>query len=388
MRILLAGVLFLSFSGAALGQAIVTNINPSMWVGINQSLPSTPSVLLRCRQNASSAKQALIYMDIFGTGPGQVPPGSTIHTATLRLYATSTGGGDAQVFRAAEYWDFASTWNDLGNVATVGASKGAGVSSGSFVDISVEDHLALWDSGTYNDGWVIKGAVTDTTDTEFGNGSSGTAPRLQISYTPPDTTPPAVRNVVIRRSSATYTVPVGSGQQIKTIPLASVTAIDVTFSEDVSIGASNVAVTSAISGSYSVSSVSSLGSSTYRINLSSPISAKDKVLLSVLATTQDAAGNALDGDWSNPAAVGSTGTDTYDSGNGTAGGNFVFRFTLLPADFNQDNAVDGADFLIWQVNFGLSGRTFNQGDANGDGVCDSSDLSIWSTNFGTAFTTW
>jgi hypothetical protein len=231
--------------------------------------------------------------------------------------------------------------------------------------------------------------VTDTTDTEFVNGSTGSAPRLQVTFTPPDTTPPCVHNVVVRRSSATYTVPVGSGLQIKTIPLASVTAIDVTFTEDVVIGTSNVTVTSASGGgSYAISSVSSLGSSTYRITLTTPISAKDKLIFTALATIKDAANNALDGEWANPAAVGSGGSDTYDSGDGTAGGNFVFRFTLLPADFNQDNYVDGSDFLTWQANSGLSGRTFNQGDANGDGVCDSSDYAIWSANFGTDYTTW
>ena len=42
----------------------------------------------------------------------------------------------------------------------------------------------------------------------------------------------------------------------------------------------------------------------------------------------DVAGNALDGEWDN-------GTDTYNSGDGAAGGDFAFRIDILPGDVNQ-----------------------------------------------------
>ncbi len=52
-----------------------------------------------------------------------------------------------------------------------------------------------------------------------------------------------------------------------------------------------------------------------------------------------------------------------------------------PADFNKDGTVDGADFLIWQANFNMSG-TPNTGDADGNGVVDGSDFLIWQAAFG------
>ena len=53
------------------------------------------------------------------------------------------------------------------------------------------------------------------------------------------------------------------------------------------------------------------------------------------------------------------------------------------ADFDEDNDVDGADFLVWQRNSGMTGgATLANGDANGDGNVDGSDLAIWQDQFG------
>lgn len=54
------------------------------------------------------------------------------------------------------------------------------------------------------------------------------------------------------------------------------------------------------------------------------------------------------------------------------------------ADFNNDDLVDGADFLIWQRGFGLSGQTSNaNGDADRNGSVNGADLTIWRGAFGT-----
>lgn len=52
------------------------------------------------------------------------------------------------------------------------------------------------------------------------------------------------------------------------------------------------------------------------------------------------------------------------------------------ADFNGDNIVDGADFLIWQRGFGAAG-TLATGDANSDTLVNDADLAIFKTQFGT-----
>jgi hypothetical protein len=51
------------------------------------------------------------------------------------------------------------------------------------------------------------------------------------------------------------------------------------------------------------------------------------------------------------------------------------------ADFNDDNQVDGQDFLIWQRNLGAAGG-LSQGDADGDGRVTSADLGYIKQQFG------
>jgi hypothetical protein len=50
------------------------------------------------------------------------------------------------------------------------------------------------------------------------------------------------------------------------------------------------------------------------------------------------------------------------------------------ADFDGDGAVSGADFLVWQRNFGkLINATNSEGDADGDGDVDDDDLTLFKT---------
>ena len=52
-------------------------------------------------------------------------------------------------------------------------------------------------------------------------------------------------------------------------------------------------------------------------------------------------------------------------------------------DFNQDNIVDGADFLAWQRSFGVTaGATLAMGDGNRDKKVGSPDLDVWKFQFG------
>jgi hypothetical protein len=83
------------------------------------------------------------------------------------------------------------------------------------------------------------------------------------------------------------------------------------------------------------------------------------------------------------ALVGNFGKDlfiTYAAGDG----NDVALFTKgFAADFDGDNDVDGADFLIWQRNFGLQmGAVTSNGDADGDHDVDHDDLVVWNSQFG------
>jgi hypothetical protein len=62
---------------------------------------------------------------------------------------------------------------------------------------------------------------------------------------------------------------------------------------------------------------------------------------------------------------------------GTAGGPVG-----TPGDFDNDDDVDGADFLAWQRGVRPSGATRYDGDADADGDADGADLGLWRSNFG------
>jgi len=53
------------------------------------------------------------------------------------------------------------------------------------------------------------------------------------------------------------------------------------------------------------------------------------------------------------------------------------------ADFDNDNDIDGADFLAWQRGFGTTtGAAKTDGDADNDGDVDAADLGAWESQFG------
>jgi len=56
---------------------------------------------------------------------------------------------------------------------------------------------------------------------------------------------------------------------------------------------------------------------------------------------------------------------------------------VLAGDYNQNGVVDGADFLLWQQQFGQTGPGL-AADGNSDGTVNGLDLAIWEANFGTA----
>ena len=70
-------------------------------------------------------------------------------------------------------------------------------------------------------------------------------------------------------------------------------------------------------------------------------------------------------------------------GGATASGIPISATPTLNADFDEDNDVDGHDFLIWQRGFGIdSGATHGQGDADENEAVNAADLTVWQTQFG------
>jgi hypothetical protein len=59
----------------------------------------------------------------------------------------------------------------------------------------------------------------------------------------------------------------------------------------------------------------------------------------------------------------------------------------IDANFIEDTAIDGSDFLAWQRGFGLDNQHNNDnGDANGDGLVNDADFAGWTSQYGTQVT--
>jgi hypothetical protein len=64
----------------------------------------------------------------------------------------------------------------------------------------------------------------------------------------------------------------------------------------------------------------------------------------------------------------------------------VSAFVPEDADFNDDDLVDGTDFLVWQRHMGVSVPPLTNGDADGNGSVNGADLTVWRDQFGSVST--
>jgi hypothetical protein len=221
-----------------------------------------------------------------------------------------------------------------------------------------------------------------------------------------DNAPPAVTNVVVggkqwtaeflddlRASNGAhvggYSLPVGSGVQLAPLAWANIDQIKVVFSENVNVDKADLTLSGANTAAYDLAgSTFGYDPATFTATWSlAGMLPADKLEVRLNADAagpiRDGAGYRLDGDWANPATRADMGTDTYPSGNGMAGGDFLFRFNVLPCDANQDGSVDIFDVARVQVHFGQDhGAIPADGDFNGDGRVDIFDVASLQAEYG------
>jgi hypothetical protein len=183
----------------------------------------------------------------------------------------------------------------------------------------------------------------------------------------------------------------GSGNQLRTVPVGGADTVSIRFSDDMAtsgagaLGSGSLTLTGLAFQSVLNPSGFSYDSNTQtaKWTFDDPLPA-NQYLISLATAANDAGGNAVDGEWTNPFSVFTTNAmvSTFPSGDGLAGGQFNFVMTILPGDHDRDNDVDGISFLLWQQMIGGPGHTFQQGDFNGDGYTDGDDLAILNANYG------
>ena len=179
-----------------------------------------------------------------------------------------------------------------------------------------------------------------------------------------------------------FGIPVGSGAaQLQTLSWRNLNRISIVFSEDVSIIQAQFAIVGSV-GSYSVSGFSYNSSDHVATWSLSSVVGADKLYVAVAGSgatpVTDAAGNILDGEWTNPASYSQVGsTSTFPSGDGTGGGDFAFRFDVLPGDSTGGSLgkVNVADIAQTKSRSSMPETTSSyRSDFDGNGLINVADI--------------
>lgn len=142
------------------------------------------------------------FDNIFGTGPGQIPPGATITSASLRIAQLQAGSSSTtmSLYKVLVPWDANSTWNSM-------ATSGAGLQFNNVEVASAPDasvaNLALtgqktfsgaaltatvqgWANGQPNQGWVVfLNTATFVRTATSEDSLSANRPLLSVTYKAP-----------------------------------------------------------------------------------------------------------------------------------------------------------------------------------------------------------
>ena len=124
------------------------------------TLQGTPAIPIR---------QALVrFDDLFGAGPGQIPAGTTIVSAQLRLTtlntASSATDGIVAVHRMKQPWSEASTWNSFTDGVGIDDVEANATPDFTAMPVHPDDYARFdvtsavsdWALGGTNDGWLVR----------------------------------------------------------------------------------------------------------------------------------------------------------------------------------------------------------------------------------------
>lgn len=319
--------------------------------------------------------------------------GAALEPADVLVNQFTAGTQSEPALSSDTEGNFIVTWSSanqdtsgLGVFARVYASTGVDAFGGEFlVNTTFTGDQKRPSVAGNDDGDVI---VTWTSPDSNSTGIYGQRYRFAPSAAPPDALP-GIASVRVKNSGNNtniYTIPVGSGEQLRTVDVGRVDQIQIAFSEDVIVAQGDLLIQGVVQANYAPTGFN-YNAATRVATWTIPIIVNDKITITLSQAVRDMTGNALDGEWENPTSLTDSSSSTV-SGNGQGGGNFVFKFTVLSGDGNRDNKVTGADFTIWANNFGqfAGDATVRDGDFSGDGFITGADFTVWANQFGFDYT--
>jgi uncharacterized delta-60 repeat protein len=186
-----------------------------------------------------------------------------------------------------------------------------------------------------------------------------------------------------------YAIPGGAGQTLA-LPWGNIDQVSIQFSQDVSVQKSDLTVHGSLVPNYAFATTAAgfaydAATRTATWTLAQPLG-RDRLLLNLDADVtngvRNAAGDYLDGEWTN-------GNDSFPSGNGSGGGDFLFRLNVLPGDVNGNGSVLADDFSDVKNRFFRSSSNPGSGaggysalaDVDGNGTILANDFSYVKTRF-------
>jgi len=137
-------------------------------------------------------------------GPGAIPVGATITSATLRFFTTDATTGTISLHRMLEDWNATTTWSSLGGdgltpgdeAATLATSSHSVPTDEAITTFNVTGSVRRWAAGASNFGWAILNSGTNGWEfnTELYTDSDPLAvalrrPQLTIEFTPASPVP-------------------------------------------------------------------------------------------------------------------------------------------------------------------------------------------------------
>jgi hypothetical protein len=162
------------------------------------------------------------------------------------------------------------------------------------------------------------------------------------------------------------------------VPVGGADTVSITFSEDVFVSADDLSLYGLWTAS--LPTLAQFSYDIYTLTATWRFSswlAADQYAISLSDMVTDVEGNRLDGEWTNPASLSTVNSavSEFPSGDGNAGGDFNFVFTILPGDATLNNVFQQADMDIFNDSWmsGLEDLLFADGDASGDGWANSGD---------------